>query len=143
MVTGVTPHIGGPIVGPGNSGILIDGTPVSVIGDTCICCGPPDVVVQGYSGVLADGMPITVQNCMTAHGGVIPMGIPGVTVSPATPTPPVTMNIKRIPFPKVRTVNEVLAAVSGNLSKLKEAKKKQRLIEEDAEVKLEEVNLSI
>ncbi|MGL5920158.1 MAG: PAAR domain-containing protein [Bacteroidales bacterium] len=123
MVTGVTPHIGGPIVGPGNSGILIDGTPVSVIGDTCICCGPPDVVVQGYSGVLADGMPITVQNCMTAHGGVIPMGIPGVIVSNASP---VTIKHKS---PKR---SKTLAFLSGNADTLKEAIENQNSLQDQA-----------
>ena len=112
MVTGFTPHVGGPIVGPGNSGVLIDGTPVSVLGDTCVCVGPPDVVVQGYSGVLADGIPVTVQNCMTAHGGVIPMGIPGVIVSNASP---VTIKHKS---PKS---NKTLAFLTGNSGTLSEA----------------------
>ena len=110
MVTGFTPHVGGPIVGPGNSGVLIDGTPVSVLGDTCVCVGPPDVVVQGYSGVLADGIPITVQNCMTAHGAVIPLGIPGVIVSNASP---VTIKHKS---PKPNNTLASLSANSGTLS---------------------------
>ena len=58
MVTGVTPHVGGPIVGPGCPGVLVDGVPVSVMGDTCVCCGPPDMIVQGYPGVMVDGTPV-------------------------------------------------------------------------------------
>ena len=70
-----------------------------------MCVGPPDVVVQGYPGILADGVPIVVQNCMTAHGGMIPMGIPGVVVSNASP---VTMKHKS---PKR---NKFLAVISGH-----------------------------
>ena len=146
MVNGTTPHVGGPIVGPGNAGVLIDGVPVSVMGDTCVCSGPPDVVVQGCPGVLVDGVPITLQNCMTAHGGVIPMGVAGVTVSSATPIKPVTMNIKKIPFPK-RNSN-LLAAISGNLKSLQKAKENQVQIKEDtltddAVTELDDINLSI
>lgn len=132
MVTGYIPHIGGPIVGPGCSGVLVDGTPVSIMGDTCICYGPPDVVVQGYPGVLVDGTPVVVQNCMTAHGGIIPMGVAGVTVDSAKPVKPVTMNIREIPFPKIRIVDTAGAAVTGNSKSLVEAKENIGKLEEES-----------
>ena len=122
MVTGVTPHMGGPIIGPGCPGVLVDGTPVSLMGDACVCCGPPDMIAQGYPGVMVDGVPVVVQNCMTAHGGVIPVGVPGVVIGSAPPIKPITMNIRKIPFPKIRTVDSVGAAVTGNSKKMKEAK---------------------
>mgnify|MGYP007097122443 CR=1 FL=1 len=28
MVTGVTPHIGGPIIGPGCPGVMVNGVPI-------------------------------------------------------------------------------------------------------------------
>ena len=85
MVTGVTPHIGGPIIGPGCPGVMVNGVPISVMGDMCVCCGPPDTIVQGEPGILVNGKPIVLQGCMTAHGGIIPAGVPGVTVSSASP----------------------------------------------------------
>lgn len=127
MVTGITPHVGGPIVGPGNPGVLIDGVPISVLGDTCICCGSPDVVVQGYPGILVDGVPIVVQGCMTAHGGTIPMGVPGVTVGRVTEssvTPTITVSHES---PKR---NEFLAAISGN--SIKEAIANQNKLQKEA-----------
>lgn len=132
MVTGITPHVGGPIVGPGIPGVLIDGTPVSVMGDTCVCCGPPDVIVQGYPGVMVDGIPVVVQNCMTAHGGVIPMGVVGVVIGSSVPVAPLTMNIQKIQFPKIGVINIVGALLSGNLSRLKEAKSNIKKVKEEA-----------
>lgn len=133
MVTGVTPHVGGPIIGPGCPGVLIDGVPVSVMGDMCVCCGPPDTIVQGYPGVLVDGVPIVVQNAMTAHGGMVPMGVSGVTISSAQPVQPVTMNIKKIPFPKIRVLDTIGAAVTGNSGKLNEAKSNIKELKENAQ----------
>ncbi|MFK2369335.1 toxin VasX [Bacteroides fragilis] len=108
MVTGVTPHIGGPIIGPGCPGVMVNGVPISVMGDMCVCCGPPDTIVQGEPGILVNGKPIVLQGCMTAHGGIIPAGVPGVTVSSASPIEPITMNHVS---PKR---NRFLAAISGN-----------------------------
>lgn len=132
MVTGLVPHIGGPIIGPGCTGVLVDGTPVSVMGDACICCGPPDIVAQGYPGVMADGVPVVVQNCMTAHGGIIPIGVPGVVIDSAQPVKPVTMNIQKIPFPNIRKVDTLGAAVSGNSKSLAEAKKNIEELKDNA-----------
>ena len=36
MVTGVTPHIGGPIIGPGCPGVMVNGVPISVMGYVCM-----------------------------------------------------------------------------------------------------------
>lgn len=108
MVTGVTPHVGGPISGPGNSGILVDGTPVSIMGDMCVCTGPPDVIVTGCPGVLADGVPIVTETCMTAHGGVVPMGVPGVTVS-SSPMKSAVIPITQIPFPEISLISRIFS----------------------------------
>lgn len=133
MVTGTTPHVGGPVVGPGCPGVLIDGQPIALIGDTCICCGPPDLVAQGYSSILADGKPIVVQDCMTAHGGIIPSGIPGVTVDSATPVKPLTMHIKRIPFPEISMVDRIGAATTGHTDSLRQAEENIRELKKQAE----------
>ena len=35
------PHVGGPIVGPGVPNVLIGKLPAAVVGDMCVCVGPP------------------------------------------------------------------------------------------------------
>ncbi len=86
MTTGGTPHVGGPILGPGAAGVTIDGQPAAIVGDICTCCGPPDSVVQGAEGVLINGVPLAVQGSLTAHGGQIVEGSPGVIVGAASNT---------------------------------------------------------
>lgn len=68
------PHVGGPIIGPGIPNVLIQGLPVSVSGDTCMCVGPPDVVVKGALTVLVSGRPMSIVTGTTAHGGTIVVG---------------------------------------------------------------------
>jgi uncharacterized Zn-binding protein involved in type VI secretion len=45
MVTGVVPHVGGPILPPGSPTVLIGG-------DQATCTGPPDVIAMGCPTVL-------------------------------------------------------------------------------------------
>ena len=81
MTTGNTPHVGGPIIGPGSIGVTLDGIPIALQGDKCICAaGGQDVILQGCSGVTIDGIPIAVQGSPTAHGGTIPAGVPGAVI---------------------------------------------------------------
>ncbi len=71
MVTGNTPHVGGPIVSPGVPTVLIGGMPASVVGDVAVCNGPPDTVAKGSSTVLIGGKPAARVGDTTAHGGVV------------------------------------------------------------------------
>ncbi len=80
MVTGVVPHVGGPIAGPGVPTVLIGGLPAAVVGDLVICVGPPDSIVKGSSTVMIGGRPAARQGDMTAHGGVIVSGFPTVQI---------------------------------------------------------------
>lgn len=52
MVTGIVPHVGGPILPPGGVTVLIGGMPAARMGDMCVCVGPPDVIVMGCPTVL-------------------------------------------------------------------------------------------
>lgn len=45
MVTGVVPHVGGPILPPGSPTVLIAGMPAARVGDLCTCVGPPDTLL--------------------------------------------------------------------------------------------------
>jgi uncharacterized Zn-binding protein involved in type VI secretion len=72
------PHVGGPIVGPGVPNVLIEGMPAAVVGDMCICVGPPAAIVNGSTGVLIAGRAAARLGDPTAHGGSI--------VGPGAPT---------------------------------------------------------
>jgi uncharacterized Zn-binding protein involved in type VI secretion len=80
MVTGVVPHVGGPIVSPGAPTVLIGGLPAARVTDMAICVGPPDVIVMASFTVLTAGLPQARIGDMTAHGGVIVTGLPTVLV---------------------------------------------------------------
>jgi uncharacterized Zn-binding protein involved in type VI secretion len=129
MVTGTVPHVGGPVTGPGCPGVSINGQPIALMGDICVCAGPPDTIVQGYPGIMVNGTPIVVQNAMTAHGGTIPLGVPGVTAGSAAPVKPVNLSIKEISFPKI---SNFAAVISGHGKELKEAKKNMEEVKESA-----------
>ncbi len=74
------PHVGGPISGPGVPTVLIGNQPAAVVGDMCICVGPPDTIVKGSATVLIGNKPAARQGDSTAHGGTIPMGCPTVII---------------------------------------------------------------
>lgn len=74
MLTGVVPHVGGPILPPGAPTVLIGGLPAARIGDLATCVGPPDAIVVGSTTVLIEGMPAARMGDSTSHGGVIIMG---------------------------------------------------------------------
>lgn len=80
MVTGVVPHVGGPILPPGCITVLIGGMPAARVSDMATCVGPPDVIVLGSFKVLIGGMPAARLGDLTAHGGVIVMGYPPILI---------------------------------------------------------------
>ena len=80
MVTGVVPHVGGPILPPGGMNVLIGGMPAARVGDMCVCVGPPDVIALGSFKVLIGGMPAAYMGSLTAHGGTVVVGCPTVLV---------------------------------------------------------------
>jgi uncharacterized Zn-binding protein involved in type VI secretion len=80
MVTGIIPHVGGPILPPGAITTLICGLPAARVGDMAVCVGPPDVIAMGAFTVLIGGQPAARMGDMTAHGGVIVLGAPTVLI---------------------------------------------------------------
>ena len=69
-----TPHVGGPIIGPGAATVLIGGLPAAKVGDLASCAGPPDTILMGSSTVLIGGAPAARMGDATAHGGAIMLG---------------------------------------------------------------------
>ena len=81
MVTGLVPHVGGPILPPGGIPVLIGGMPAARVGDMCVCVGPPDAIVLGSFTVLIGGQPAARMLDLTAHGGTIVVGYPTVLIN--------------------------------------------------------------
>ncbi|MBE7169606.1 MAG: PAAR domain-containing protein [Williamsia sp.] len=74
MVTGLVPHVGGPILPPGTPTVLIGGLPAATVGDMLVCAGGPDTITKGSATVLIGGKPAARMGDITAHGGVIVLG---------------------------------------------------------------------
>jgi uncharacterized Zn-binding protein involved in type VI secretion len=99
MVTGVVPHVGGPILPPGCPTVLIGMLPAARATDMATCVGPPDVILMGSPTVLIGNMMAARMGDPTAHGGTIVLGCPTVMIgdvgmgSPVvvSPTPPLVL----------------------------------------------------
>ena len=74
MVTGIVPHVGGPILPPGCPTVLINNLPAARATDMCTCVGPPDTIAKGSMTVLIGGLPAARMGDLTAHGGSIVLG---------------------------------------------------------------------
>ena len=75
MVTGVVPHVGGPIVAPGAPTVLVGNLPAARVGDVAVCVGPPDFIAPpGAPTVLIGGRPAARMGDMTVHGGRVILG---------------------------------------------------------------------
>ncbi|SHJ38693.1 PAAR domain-containing protein [Aquimarina spongiae] len=77
---GGAPHVGGPILPPGEPTVLIAGMPAARVGDMATCSGPPDSIVAGSGTVLIGGVPAARMGDSTAHGGTIVAGEPTVLI---------------------------------------------------------------
>lgn len=80
-LTVLVPHVGGPITGPGVPTVLIGSMPAAVMGDMCVCVGPPSTIIKGSMTVLVQSKPAARLGDSTAHGGtVIGPGMPTVMI---------------------------------------------------------------
>lgn len=79
MVTGVVPHVGGPIA-LGCFTVLTGLLPQARVGDMAVCVGPPDTIALGSFTVMVGKMPAARIGDMTAHGGAIVLGLPTVLI---------------------------------------------------------------
>jgi uncharacterized Zn-binding protein involved in type VI secretion len=80
MTTGPVPHVGGPILPPCAVTVLTGSLPQARVTDMAVCVGPPDTIVKGSATVLVSSMPAARMGDMTAHGGVITLGLPTVLI---------------------------------------------------------------
>lgn len=79
MVTGVVPHVGGPII-LGAPTVLTGKMPQSRATDMCTCVGPPDIIAKGSMTVFVCKLPAARMGDLTAHGGSIVVGFPTVLI---------------------------------------------------------------
>ena len=77
---GPVPHVGGPIMSPCVPNVLTCGKPQAVVGDMCVCTGPPDFIAMGAVTVLVGGRMAARIGDQTVHGGVIVQGAPTVLI---------------------------------------------------------------
>src|SRR5262245_49739677 len=82
MVTGLVPHVGGPII-TGATTVLIGFLPAARVTDMCTCVGPPDMIVMGSPTVFTEMMMQARIGDPTVHGGIIVTGEPTVLVGEA------------------------------------------------------------
>jgi uncharacterized Zn-binding protein involved in type VI secretion len=82
MVTGLVPHVGGPIVGPCSINVLTGSLLQARVTDMCVCVGVPDIIVKGSPTVLVNNLPAARITDITTHGGVIVVGWPTVIIGP-------------------------------------------------------------
>ena len=80
MLTGVVPHVGGPILPPGCPTVMIGKLPAARATDTALCTGPTDTIAKGSATVLIGKMPAARMGDSTGHGGVIVGGFPQVLI---------------------------------------------------------------
>ena len=74
------PHVGGPVIGPGVPTVKVGGMVAAVVGDMCICVGPPDTIVKGSATVMIGGKPAARVGDTCAHGGTVVIGCATVMI---------------------------------------------------------------
>ena len=78
---GPKPHIGGPVIAPGQGFVTVGGVPVAVKGGTTLCSGVPTTagITAGSSIVTIEGRPVARQGDGCEHGGTLAQGVSWVT----------------------------------------------------------------
>lgn len=74
------PHVGGPVAGPCVPTVMVGFMPAAVVGDMCVCVGPPDTIAMGSGTVMIGYKPAARLGDSTGHGGVIVAGCPTVMI---------------------------------------------------------------
>jgi uncharacterized Zn-binding protein involved in type VI secretion len=68
------PHVGGLVIGPGASTVLVNGKPAALANDQCACTGPPSKLLSSGSTVLIENKPVARVGDQTDHGGAVVLG---------------------------------------------------------------------
>jgi uncharacterized Zn-binding protein involved in type VI secretion len=131
MVTGIVPHVGGPILPPCEPTVLIGFLPAARVTDMLTCVGPPDIIVMGSPTVLIGGLMAARIGDPTAHGGVIVLGCFTVMIGEAgapAPSAPSTPSLPSVAGPAVPPASsgsgpskdDLKKEIESDLNKLRE-----------------------
>jgi uncharacterized Zn-binding protein involved in type VI secretion len=80
MVTGLVPHVGGPILPSCSLTTIIGFLPAARLTDKAMCVGPPDMIIKASMTVFIDYLNAARIGDQTMHGGVIVTGCPTVII---------------------------------------------------------------
>lgn len=83
MVTGLVPHVGGPIMPICAPTVLTGSLPQARVMDQAQCTGPTDMIAFGAFTVLVEGLSAARMGDPTYHGGKILLGLPTVLIGDA------------------------------------------------------------
>ncbi len=67
-------------IGLGAPTVMISMLPASVMGDNCVCVGPPDSIIKGSATVLICKKPAIRMGDSCSHGGTVVLGCPTVSI---------------------------------------------------------------
>jgi len=115
MVTGIVPHVGGPILPPCEPTVLIGYLPAARITDMATCVGPPDTILMGSPTVLIGNLMAARIGDPTIHGGVIVLGCFTVIIGEAgapAPSGPAGLPISTLPNGDFQLGNNIV--ISGD-----------------------------
>ena len=76
---GPIPHVGGPTIS-GESTVIIGFQLAARVGDSLVCCGPPDTISQGEPSVVIGNQDSARYGDPTVHGGKLVSGCPSVII---------------------------------------------------------------
>lgn len=94
VMPGPVPHVGGPILPPCATTVIIGGMPAARVSDMAICPpAGPDPIVKGSISVFINYLPAARLGDTTAHGGVIVTGFPTVLIGDGQLSPKLLMAI--------------------------------------------------
>lgn len=91
---GPVPHVGGPILPPCSTNVIIGGMPAARVSDMAICPpAGPDPIIKGSLSVFINFLPAARIGDSTAHGGLIVSGFPTVLIGDGQLSPKLLMAI--------------------------------------------------
>lgn len=110
MVTGVVPHVGGPILPPCMPTVLIGMLPAARVTDMATCVGPPDMIAMGSPTVLIGNLMAARIGDPTVHGGVIVLGCFTVMIGEVGMGSPVIVT----PIPPLVALAQAMAGAASS-----------------------------
>jgi uncharacterized Zn-binding protein involved in type VI secretion len=109
MVTGIIPHVGGPIIPPCSLNVMTGSLNQARVSDMLSCVGPPDIIVMGSFSVLVNGLPAARLLDLTAHGGdIVAPGMPTVIIGDPAFAIPAVIVIAGLPAFQQQVVRDLV-----------------------------------